>query len=229
MVEANANTAARMARMGMPLITPSQGLTALASTLSQLHQGTCLSQLAALPLDATALLAHGNLPAMTLPLLADLTAPQQLSCTEQSAMESATTTQQRHSHSIQQVLGTVSSAVSNILGFSVPPTTPLMAAGLDSLASVEVTNALQVGLGMQLPPTLVSLIGHTPAFLASESACTCLRSISISGNICSHFWQSQWSRPCVTLGQLSMITTHLLRYGNHPSKHGTELSAQIVC
>lgn len=173
MVEANPSTAARMARMGMPLISPSQGLTALASTLSQLHQGTCLSQLAALPLDAAALLAHGNLPAMTVPLLADLAAPKQLSSTEHLAVDSvdsAATTHMRRSHSIQQVLITVSSAVSNILGFTVPPATPLMAAGLDSLASVEVTNALQVDLGMQLPPTLVSLpCTHACVVLISTS------------------------------------------------------------
>ena len=59
--------------MGMPHITPSQGLAALSAALSQLHQGNCLSQLAALPLDANALLAHGSLPAMTAPLIADLT------------------------------------------------------------------------------------------------------------------------------------------------------------
>ena len=162
MVEANANTAARMARMGMPLIHPSQGLTALASTLSWLHQGTCLSQLAALPLNAIALLAHGNLPAMTVPLIADLAAPQQqLPNTEHSAVEAvdmATSLHTRQPQSIQQALTTVSSVVSNILGFTVPATSPLMAAGLDSLASVEVTNALQVQLGMQLAPTLVSLL-----------------------------------------------------------------------
>ena len=160
MVEANANTAARMARMGMPLITPSQGLTALAFALSRLFQGTCLSQLAALPLDATALLAHGNLPAMTVPLVADLAAPQQLSITEHSAVKAAPPATSSHvgqPHSIQQVLDTVSSVVRGILGSSVPATTPLMAAGLDSLASVEVTNALQAQLNMQLPPTLVSL------------------------------------------------------------------------
>ena len=161
MVEANANTAARMARMGMPLITPSQGLTALASTLSRLHQGTCLSQLAALPLDATALLAHGNLSALTVPLIADLAGPQHVPNTEHSAVEAldqVTSFQTKQPHSIQQVLATVSSVVSNILGFTVPATTPLMAAGLDSLASVEVTHALQVELGSQLPPTLVSLV-----------------------------------------------------------------------
>ena len=172
MVEANANTAARMARMGMPLINPSQGLTALASTLSQLHQGTCLSQLAALPLDATALLAHGNLPTMTVPLIADLAATQQLPNTEQSAVKAvdpAARSHTTHPHSIQQVLATVSLAVSSILGFSVPATTPLMAAGLDSLASVEVTNALQVNLGMQLPPTLVSFL-HTHTHVLRPSA-----------------------------------------------------------
>ena len=157
MVDSTASTASRMARMGVPLITPAQGLSALASTLSHLHQGTCLSQLAALPLDAAALLKHGNLPAMTVPLLSDLASAQQPENAEPTTpvSTSAVNTTQRQSRSLAQVLDIVSSAVNDTLGFLVPSTQPLMAAGLDSLASVELTNALQVNIGMQLPPTLV--------------------------------------------------------------------------
>ena len=158
MVEANASTASRMARVGMPLITPTQGLAALASTLTQLHQGTCLSQLAALPLDTFALLEHGNLPAMTVPLLADLAVTMQSASKADSLLKagiSAVGKPVKHAQNLQLVLETVSSAVSAVLGGALPPIAPLMAAGLDSLALVELTNALQVGLGMQLPPTLV--------------------------------------------------------------------------
>ena len=49
----------------------------------------------------------------------------------------------------------ISAAVQDIVGNSVSASEPLMAAGLDSLSSVELTNALQRKLGMQLPPTLV--------------------------------------------------------------------------
>ena len=186
MVEANASTAGRLARMGMPLITPSQGLHALASTLSHLYQGTCLSQLAALPLDATALLAHGSLPTMTVPLIADLAVSKQHASTGSTpgTPDPVISAPLRQSHAIQQVLATVSSAVSAILGFSVPPTTPLMAAGLDSLASVEVTNALQVSLSMQLPPTLVfdyPTIQAIAEFVCQDSASEAADTLTVTG------------------------------------------------
>ena len=159
MVEANANTAARMARMGIPLMDPSQGLAALASVLAQLQQGTAVSQLAALPLDAAALMTHGSLPAMTVPLIADLAEHQQPAeaAVGPAALPSISAAVQPASQARNQeeVLQSVMSAVESILGFQVPPAAPLMAAGLDSLASVELTNALQAKLGMQLPPTLV--------------------------------------------------------------------------
>ena len=160
MAEANAGTAGRLARMGMPLINPSQGLAALASVLSQLEHSSCISQLAALPLDANALLTHGNVPAITQPLLADLVEVTDASRSEvmsvqpelpQAAAEARAPSQM----SQEQALEAISRAVESILGFPVPLTQPLMAAGLDSLASVELTNALQTRLGLQLPPTLV--------------------------------------------------------------------------
>ena len=217
MVEANASTAGRLARMGMPLITPSQGLAALVSTLSQLHWGTCLSQLAALPLDATALLAHGNLPAMTVPLIADLVTSEQPSSPEtlQAPMDPAVVTPARPSHSMQQTLATVSSVVSGILGFSVPPTTPLMAAGLDSLASVEVTNALQVELGMPLPPTLVSL-GSTHTHTHTHSRlCTHQQQLLFCLDLV--LVKSAWTKVCLEgkdyhrthLAYVGMLTMYL--------------------
>ena len=51
--------------------------------------------------------------------------------------------------------GTVSQVVSNILGKTIPENVPLMTAGLDSLAMVEVRNALQTSLNLQLPSTLL--------------------------------------------------------------------------
>ena len=72
MAGADPTTASRLARMGMPLINPQQGLAALEAVLTQLQQGQIPAALAAVPLDATALVKTGKLPAITAPLLADL-------------------------------------------------------------------------------------------------------------------------------------------------------------
>ncbi len=53
------------------------------------------------------------------------------------------------------MLAVVQEAVSGVVGSSVPPDTPLMSAGLDSLGAVELRNALEGRLGLQLPGTLV--------------------------------------------------------------------------
>eukprot|EP00883_Tetradesmus_obliquus_P011533 jgi/Sobl393_1/4315/SZX67650.1 len=55
----------------------------------------------------------------------------------------------------QQLLETVKAAVSGVIGREVLPDEPLMAAGLDSLGSVELRNSLEGALGTPLPPTLV--------------------------------------------------------------------------
>ncbi|KAL0047579.1 hypothetical protein WJX82_006984 [Trebouxia sp. C0006] len=176
MVEANANTASRMARMGMPLIAPSQGMSALASVLSHLHQGSAFSQLAALPLDATSLMTHGNLPAMTIPLVTDLAETTQTGSAESPSTSAAQSRASTSSNAVvqsrdrEQVLQQVASAVSSVVGFPVPEGQPLMAAGLDSLASVELTNALQASLGMQLPPTLV--FDYPTIHAITEFVCT---------------------------------------------------------
>lgn len=176
MVEANANTASRMARMGMPLIAPSQGMSALASVLSHLQQGTAFSQLAALPLNATALMTHGSLPAMTVPLVADLAEATQTGSAESASTSAAQSRASMSSKAAvqlrdrEQVSQQVASVVSSIVGFQVPAAQPLMAAGLDSLASVELTNALQASLGMQLPPTLV--FDYPTIHAITEFVCT---------------------------------------------------------
>jgi len=55
----------------------------------------------------------------------------------------------------QQVHTEVSTVAGTILGKHVPANEPLMAAGLDSLSSVEFRNSLESKLGLQLPSTLV--------------------------------------------------------------------------
>lgn len=62
----------------------------------------------------------------------------------------------RSSEEVQiQVLGEVSAVARSVLGRDVPANEPLMAAGLDSLSSVEFRNTLEAKLGLQLPSTLI--------------------------------------------------------------------------
>ena len=55
----------------------------------------------------------------------------------------------------QQILTEVAAVAQSILGKEVSSTEPLMAAGLDSLSSVEFKNSLESKLAVQLPSTLV--------------------------------------------------------------------------
>jgi acyl carrier protein len=71
----------------------------------------------------------------------------------------------------------VSAAVASILGRSIGPSEPLMASGLDSLASVELQNVLQARFGLQLPATLAldypsatAIAGFIHAKLAAAAA-----------------------------------------------------------
>ena len=55
----------------------------------------------------------------------------------------------------QHVATEAASAARSILGTDISPSEPLMAAGLDSLSSVEFRNSLEARLGLELPSTLV--------------------------------------------------------------------------
>lgn len=56
--------------------------------------------------------------------------------------------------SLQEVLAKVQQTVATVVGREVAAEEPLMAAGLDSLGSVELRNALEADLAVQLPSTL---------------------------------------------------------------------------
>lgn len=74
-------------------------------------------------------------------------ASQQLRRPQQSESRAASANARRQ----EQVAAAVSAAVAGVLGSSVDPEAPLMAAGLDSLGSVELRNSLESSLGLQLP------------------------------------------------------------------------------
>ena len=169
MAGADASTAGRLARMGMPLIDPSQGLAALGAVLSGPHM-THRAAVAAVPFDwptfmkklppgQSGIFADFELPPSTAgsagPAQRALSHPPQK---KKSASASATghlTKAVRPTAASAVVQEQVSAAVASVLGMSVTADASLMESGLDSLASVELRNALSQQLELQIPATFV--------------------------------------------------------------------------
>jgi acyl carrier protein len=69
----------------------------------------------------------------------------------------------------------------HLLTIQVSPDEPLMAAGLDSLGSVELRNTLEVTLALALPPTLVRQEGtSTIVLFVAIQAAHCLFRCSVA-------------------------------------------------
>ena len=155
MASADAGTAARLARMGMPLITPSEGLAALACALT-----TACHLLTAVPFAWSAFMsqtANCNSPAYADFMPVD---PQQdsLAPVPQTALNVASSSGNSSevlTLSRDALLQQIATAVETVIGHAIRHDEPLMAAGLDSLGTVELRNTLEAALGLQLPATLV--------------------------------------------------------------------------
>jgi acyl transferase domain-containing protein/NADPH:quinone reductase-like Zn-dependent oxidoreductase/acyl carrier protein len=158
MAAADASTSARVARSGMALLQPAQGLAALEGVLHSVSGGTPSSHpaaaLAAVPFSWDAFLQRfpaGSVP----PLLKHFEQEVAAARGDAAAGAAAATGRAASSLTPERVRSIVESTVSNVLGSTVPASEPLMAAGLDSLGAVELRNALETATGLQLPATLL--------------------------------------------------------------------------
>jgi acyl carrier protein len=145
-------TAARAARLGLPLLQPSQALAALRLA------SAAAPVVAAVRITWPVFLSHMRQPrgaffeafssymaAQEPPALP--AAPPETPAAPAAGVDAGEVE--------QQVREAVAEAVETLLGGPVPAEEPLMAAGLDSLGAVELRNMLQESLGAQLPNTLV--------------------------------------------------------------------------
>eukprot|EP00775_Hariotina_reticulata_P014515 gene14515-14642_t len=160
MAAGDAQTAARVERMGMRLISPAAGLAALEAamcTMSQLSSASSSPVIAAVPVLWPEFLQR------RLQDLADICMFDHFTGIVDDAAEgtAGTTLQpsgvqlQQPIMSVEAVKSLVQVAVQEVLGSAVGDDQPLMAAGLDSLGTVELRNALESRLGLRLPPTLI--------------------------------------------------------------------------
>ena len=155
MASADSSTAGRLVRMGMPLITPTQGLAALSGMLSS--QSGC-PVISAVPFDWSKFLRHGQ--NLTAPAFAEFASQlprsqQESAIMPPAAQQPSSAVRMTAAQQTEAIAAAVHSTISGVLGSSVSNSAPLMAAGLDSLGMVELRNALQNKLGLQLPSTLV--------------------------------------------------------------------------
>ena len=168
MAGGDASTATRLARMGMPLITPSQGLNALAAVMQGFatHQPHLTAVLGMVPFKWDTFME--NLPPGQTGIFAEFAQPStglhsssqtaskklQHSAGSKAAALRAEASHGRQTDTVSAaILSQVSAGVTSVLGTTLAVGASLMEQGLDSLASVELRNVLTQQLGVELPAT----------------------------------------------------------------------------
>jgi len=174
MAASDPQTAARVARLGVGMLRPSQALAALESVMAA-PPATSAAAVAAVPIRWSTFLSR--LPPAATAVFFSAFAPANAGVHDSSstaAAPSSSSPPQQGSGAAdaallaKQLRDLVDGAIESVLGAAVAPDTPLMAAGLDSLGAVELRNVLQeaLGGGLALPPTFV-FDAPTPAAMVA--------------------------------------------------------------
>jgi 3-oxoacyl-(acyl-carrier-protein) synthase/acyl carrier protein/D-arabinose 1-dehydrogenase-like Zn-dependent alcohol dehydrogenase len=238
MAAGDSSTAARVERTGMALLPPSQGLAILEGMVLAAKPSDSVSVLAANAFIWPKFLQRFGPSKATPDLFAEFVDESSSTATTATATASAgargaggtfagISPEQRKAAVEDQV----KDAVRSIIGQDISPDEPLIAAGLDSLGAVELKNALEGRIGLQLPGTLVfdyptvsalteHLHSQIPDEAAQEDRGDEVEDISISSFVASGPLQKQIS----SLGNAATSTLALLGLSTRSATPGAILS-----
>jgi acyl carrier protein len=157
MASGDAQTAARVERMGMSLISPAAGLAALEVVLGRQAAHSSGPIISAVPFLWPQFLQRQQQRNADISVFSEFVPAAQASAHANNGEPAGGAPA---GMSLAAVKELVFSLVQEVLGAPVADDEPLMAAGLDSLGSVELRNTLEARLGLRLPPTLVRVCFH---------------------------------------------------------------------
>ena len=172
MAVASARTASRLRKLGMYMLSPSRGLAALAGTVSfvgaspGLAGGLMGRTVAALSVDWGIYSQKVTVAPHLAGLLewqGNVVSEARQGSVEQAASNFILTSGEAGPPKEGKVREILHRVVEDVLGSSVGPDDPLMEAGLDSMAAVELHSSLQHMVGVSLPATLVFDYGSVRA------------------------------------------------------------------